>query len=186
MDPETEGRLKKGAALLGELWRAGERCARGWDLEVTTIPDDMSSEEAVGGWACQCPAPNRFCKAKRHWLKLALLELRDPIDGPFGLGSMMNGEEWDLTGLTRKVDFPGVGIVPVGANGVILAADLEKLKEAPESLDSLVKLLKAFPKARIVAVHQPAPPAAAPEPPPKEEPEEESPFSDDLAEAEAE
>jgi hypothetical protein len=189
MDPETEGRLKKGAALLGELWRAGERCAQGWDIRVADIPENaVNAEESMLGWACACAKPNRFCKSKRHWFKLALCELREVVEGPFGMTSMMNAEEWDLTGLTRKMEFPGVGVVSIGANGVMLATDLEKLQEAPETLESIVKLLKAFPKARVMAVLPPPPP-----PPPlvpvasevKIEQGEET-VEDDFAAAEAE
>lgn len=190
MDPEIEQRMRKGAAMLGELWRAGDRCARGWDLQVAAIPEEANAEEAVASWACQCPVRNRFCKAKIHWLKLALTELREPIDGAYGLSSMMNAAEWDLTGLTRKMEFPGVGVITIGSNGVMSAADLDKLREAPETLDSVVKLLKAFPKAKIAAVQQPAPP---PPPPPEpaaaqasdEEKPDDSGLEDDFATREA-
>lgn len=155
MDPATAERLRNGAALLGKLWSAGERCASGWGLEMKGVEDTDGTKE-VESWACRCPERGKFCKAKIHWLKLALIELRDPLDGPFGLAEMMTPEEWDLTGRTRKVEVPGIGTIGLGGpNGLTGATDWAKLREAPECLESIVRLLKAFPKAKIEAVEQP-------------------------------
>src|SRR5215467_4686392 len=97
MDPKTEVRLQKGATALGNTWRAGHRCATGWSIAICDLASDDASEKAVEKWACQCEPRTEFCKAKALWFRLAMIELRDLVEGEYGIPMMMTAAEWDLT-----------------------------------------------------------------------------------------
>lgn len=147
----SKERLKNGAVLLGELWRANERCASGWAITMGSITDDVNTEEAVETWACRCPEKNKFCKAKTHWLKLAVLDLREPKGGEYGLAAMMTAQEWNLTKLTYSVDIPDLGVIGIGPKGVVDAVGFAKLHETPDCRAAILRLLKVFKGAKIEA-----------------------------------
>lgn len=137
----TKERLLKGARLLGEAWRAGERCSEKWRL----FPVDADPAYAAG---CACgEGRTRFCKAKVQWLGLAKQDSRDFVEDPYGLALAMTASEWDATGLLLKVEFPGVGVVAVGTKGAIPMTELAKV--SPETLASFLAIFKAFPGSKV-------------------------------------
>ena len=161
MDPAIEDRLKKGATALGQYWRAGDRCATGWGVNLSAFVDGEDSEKAVERWACSCEKKSRFCKAKALWFRLALMELREECEGEFGIALMMNATEWDLTGLTLKYPIgqpaPGGKVIGIGQKGLLTMASLLNLMKVPETLVSTVQLMQAFPGAKIDSVEVPKP-----------------------------
>lgn len=134
----TRERLMIGAAKMGELWLKGERCAEGW----------RSGE-------CSCNPETMFCRAKKLWIRLALENGRMIEDGEFDLALLMTGREWDHTGLSLNVEFPEVGIVKIGSKGMIRMADLAKTP--PETLASVLKILKNFPDSLVTDEGFPGP-----------------------------
>lgn len=161
----THERLKKGAEILGKLWREGVHCGEEWGV---LCPED-NPMEAVD---CFCEPKNKFCTAKKQWLMLVTedgrpesagpLGFREIRQGPFGLIETMTGTEWDATGLTVKIDFPGVGIHGIGPKGIMGRQDLVKLFEAPETLRSIVLMMSKFPGLKVVEVEEQDPvPATA-------------------------
>jgi hypothetical protein len=142
-------RLKKGAFILGDLWRKNIRCSEEWSVLV--LEEDITT--AVD---CFCEPKNAFCKAKKQWLTLAWTEeLRLPVSGPFGVLETMKGSEWDATGLSVSFDFPGVGVHSIGPKGVMKREDIVKLFDAPDTLGSIVKLMKSFPGMKVEEVTDP-------------------------------
>lgn len=141
MEPNTRDRMLKGARLIGDFWRAGDRCAEGW----RTFEVDADPAYAAG---CACgERSTRFCKAKRQWLVLAKQGGRDLSPDPFGLALAMTASEWDATGLTMRVEFPEVGTVAVGAKGSIPMKELAKL--TTETLPPILLLFKNFPGSQV-------------------------------------
>lgn len=154
MDPEVEKKLKEGAIFLGKMWRDGQRCSSGWDIKVTEFPEGEDAFKVMKGWACRCSEKSKFCKGKAQWLNLAIGDLREPVDGPYGIPLMMTAEEWDLTKLTMNVEMEGIGTVSIGPNGTMIMVDLLKHMSAPEGLKSTLRVLKAFPNARVEGVQE--------------------------------
>jgi hypothetical protein len=135
-------RLKRGAAMLGELWRKGIRCSEEWSVLCPDADPTLIAE-------CFCETKTTFCHAKIQWLKLAMDSGREIVDGEFGLILAMNGSEWDASGLTVKFDIPGVGIHGIGPAGVMGRQDILKLCEAPDTLGSILNMMKSFPGMKV-------------------------------------
>lgn len=128
-------RLKKGAAMLGQLWKTAEhRCPSGWSLIE-----------------CECVPLRKFCVARNLWTILGIETARDLEDGPFGLALAMTASEWDSTGLTMKINHPEIGIISIGSapDCVTGMTDMVKMMDAPEVLASTLRVLRAFPKSRV-------------------------------------
>jgi hypothetical protein len=148
-------RLKKGAEILGKLWREGIRCGEEWSV---LCPDGDPFQAAD----CFCEPKNKFCNAKKQWLSLVIDDVREEVVGPcglreiqqgqFGLIETMAGTEWDATGMTVKFDFPGVGSHGIGPKGIMGRADLVKLFEAPDTLRSIILMMSKFPGIKVQEV----------------------------------
>ncbi len=138
MKMNLKARLLKGSAVIGKFWRDGQRCSAAW---APSCPDEQKTN---------------FCKAKMRWVELALQDGRQIDDTPNGiLATGMLAREFDATGITMTIDNPDHGLIRVGPIGELLMSDLAKLKTAPESLGGFLKLLKAFPTAKVVQVEAP-------------------------------
>lgn len=128
---DYRSRLMKGAEILGNLWREGFRCPEGW--------------RAV---ECSCEPRNKFCKAKKQWVDLALLDGRMLEEGDLGIPFMMTrAAEWDATGLKLRVDIKDHGEIYIGRGGAITMAELART--TPESLPSILKVMKCFPGSQV-------------------------------------
>src|ERR1700730_9203083 len=91
-------RLKKGAAVLGQLWATPEyRCPDGWTIDP-----------------CKCQPLKKFCQARNLWVALALDDWiaslnrdeqngREMDDSPFGLALSMRASEWDASVRQMKI-----------------------------------------------------------------------------------
>lgn len=138
-------RLRKGAQVLGALWRSKQRCSLGWGLAGhETLPI-----------VCDCQVETRFCKGKRQWALLALEAGREFILGEHGLALMMTASEWDETGLVMNVEIDGEAEhLKVGRAGQMKMADLAAISSDPETGRKMLGLLKAFPGSKVQAVAQ--------------------------------
>lgn len=137
-------RLKRGAQVLGALWRSKQRCLTGWGVhgdEAKLI-------------VCECEKPGRFCVGKKQWVELALFD-RDLVFGEYGLALMMTASEWDETGCVMKLDVEGAGEVKVGKSGQMKMADLAAISSDPESGKKVLGLLRAFPGSKVQTVSVP-------------------------------
>lgn len=148
-------RLLDGARMLGNLWRRGKRCERGWSLGAADILATVSPLVFSG---CTCAKPSEFCKARWLWIALALENRQEIFDGPAGLVDTMTASQWDATGLTATVESEKAGTLRIGSKGVISAAHLRKLADDPESAISIFSLTRTFTKARVEGVVEPPPP----------------------------
>jgi hypothetical protein len=148
-------RLKRGAAILGDLWRKGVHCNEEWGV---LCPE----EDPFKAVDCFCDPKTPFCKAKKQWLDMASREGRDLVQGPFGLMITMEGSEWDASGLSVKFDFPDVGAHLIGPKGIMGRQDMIKLTESPDALASIVRMMKAFPGMKVEEVSNPAEPVPVP------------------------
>lgn len=87
-------RLSRGAAVLGNLWRAGERCEAGWAR------------------LCACEAAGKFCAAKKLWIEL-LQEFAPPIllemtgEEEYFVILAMSPRDLFASGLRVLVEIPG-------------------------------------------------------------------------------
>jgi hypothetical protein len=127
-------RVLNGAKLLGQLWRAGERCASGWSL----------GKEA----GCSCgEAGTKFCKARELWVSLAVIDGRDPLEGEFALALMMKASEWDATGLVMTAEPSQIGLVTIGPKPAseVTMLELASLARSPDSAGGILKLMRKFP-----------------------------------------
>lgn len=154
MDPVIEGRLKKGATKIGELWREGKRCSSGWGVKEVDFQEGEDTLKSMERWACQCAEKTDFCKGKSTWFRLAVTDCREVIEGEHGVPFMMTAEEWDLTKLTMKVEIPEVGIVEIGPKGPVTMTDMMKHMPAPDGLKSTLRVLKTFPGSRVQGVQE--------------------------------
>ena len=138
MKMDLKARLLKGSAVIGQFWRAGQRCSAAW---APSCPDEQKAD---------------FCKAKMRWVELALQDGRQIDDTPNGiLASGMLAREFDATGITMTIDNPDHGLIRVGPKGELLMSDLAKIEIAPDALDGFLKILKVFPTAKVVQVEAP-------------------------------
>lgn len=138
--PPVSERLKAGAKILGDLWRdPSQRCDAGWSLD-----------------ACTCEFPKKFCKARVHWLTLAVEAGRELHEDAYGLALAMLASEWDATGLTMKIEHPTLGPILIGSStsSVTGMVDMARMADAPEVLESTLRVLKAFPKAKVVGLEE--------------------------------
>lgn len=156
--PTIAERLKKGAGILGKLWREGVRCQE--EMSVM-CPEDNPFEPMD----CFCEPKNKFCTAKKQWLSLVIVDerpemagslgYREIVQGPFGLIETMSGSEWDATGMTVKFEFPGAGVHGIGPHGIMGREDIVKLLDAPETLNSIIMMAKNFKGMKVQEVVQP-------------------------------
>jgi len=151
-------RLKKGAEILGKLWREGVHCGEEWSV---LCPEDNPLEAAD----CFCEPKTRFCNAKKQWLSLVIqdpredflgpLGIREIEQGPFGMLLTMIGSEWDATGVTVKFNFQNIGEHGIGPKGIMTRQDMVKLFKEPGTLSAIVKLMKKFPGMKVEGVLEP-------------------------------
>jgi hypothetical protein len=154
-------RLLNGAHVIGDAWRAGDRCQKAWSLEN---PQDGSP--APDAWICGCGFPHargdgprtRFCRAKIQWTALAIQEGREPRIGEWEFALLMNASEWDATGLAMNLDLGEAGKVRAGAkpHAEITMIELTRLCHAPESLAGVLRILRAFPGSKLDATGKPS------------------------------
>lgn len=133
-------RLMKGAEILGYYWRKPEeRCVVGWSLE------------------CACEPRKKFCQAKMQWLTLAIEAGQELVEEPDGLVQSMKAEQWDATKLPYKFsnDTHGEFLIGTTPECVMSMTDLHKLRAAPEVLDSIIKVMRIFPKSLVIGVEEP-------------------------------
>lgn len=121
-------RLNKGAAVLGRLWRSGERCRSGWST------------------ACNCSPRSNFCEAKGRWTPLAIeyhggLPFGIQDGDPFSIIEMMTKRQFESMNITILVELPGGTKVKVGAGGATLdlIPQLASLQDDPEALSEAVR-----------------------------------------------
>lgn len=138
-------RLRRGAEIMGELWREGQRCTAQWS--------------STG--KCECKKRSKFCAARSQWVDLMLakdaenqdrqLDTND-ADHPFGLFDHMLASELAATGLTITLD-NGVKVGPSGNVGYRLAIEIAT-DEAPGA-GALAMLLKSFRGSKVTQVERP-------------------------------
>lgn len=136
-------RLRKGAQVLGALWRSKTRCPFGWALIVT--------DELLITCDCEPDKETKFCRAKRQWVAL-VSGGREFLSGDLAVPFMMTASEWDETGLSMKVEVDGVGEIKVGKHGTITMTDFRSISGDPESGRRMLGLLKAFPGSKIASM----------------------------------
>lgn len=141
----TPERLKRGAAILGDLWRKGIRCAE----EMNVLCPEADPNKAMD---CFCDPKTPFCKAKKQWLDMAAESGRELVQGEYGLIESMGGSEWDATALTVKFEFPGVGVHGIGPKGIMGREDIVQLFESPETLSAIVGMMKKFTGLKVQEV----------------------------------
>lgn len=139
--PVTEApvgaRLLNGARLLGQLFRSGVRCN-------------------LGGWSMGCcPNPTKFCQAKTQWMRLAEKAGREIEMTDWGVIEAMTFSEFSATGLTMKVDLGEIGVVGVGSRSEIPIADFLLIAQNPESMKSVLKVLRSFPGSKVTGIEDP-------------------------------
>lgn len=118
-------RLRKGAKMLGNLWRSGDRCQNGW------MP------------ACNCTESKQFCTVKRQWTALAEKVGRVAEPDRMIFEAMTAGELYE-TGLTIKLD----NGVELGPKGIPLPEAAGFIAE-PDSVPAVLKVLARFPGAKV-------------------------------------
>lgn len=141
-DHAIQERLVKGAAVLGRLWREGNRCEMTW------------------AQVCTCAAKSVFCTAKEQWVALfdqlmderklnpGISEEREIGAGIFGIVEAMTSAELSASGLTLTLEVDGIGKVKVGPKGDTPWEDFVKCNG--EVLKTVMEVLKHFPGARVV------------------------------------
>lgn len=145
MSGNAADRLKRGALILGDLWKKNIRCAE----EFGVLCSEADPLRAVD---CFCEPKTPFCKAKMQWLGIAADIGREIFSGEIGLIETMSGAEWDASGLTVKFEFQDVGVHGVGPKGVMGRDDLLKLAESQDTLASVFRLMKTFPGIKVQEV----------------------------------
>jgi hypothetical protein len=134
-------RLVTGAALLGQLWRSGVRCASGWS--------DV----------CECQPRTKFCLSKVQWCKLKASTMEAWGFGQtveqFGVVQAMDVGEFEATGLTIAVEINGLGTHKVGPRGSIGIRDLAKLVNDPAGAAKMFRIVGQIPGAVVVGVEEP-------------------------------
>jgi hypothetical protein len=131
-------RLKNGAKILGQLWKdLDQRCPMAWSLDN-----------------CTCQPLKKFCQGRLKWLTLAVEAGRELQEDQYGIVLTMTASEWDATGLTLKLDHPGVGMILVGSgsDSVTGMVDMAKMMDAPEVLESTLRVMKAFPRSKVDSI----------------------------------
>jgi hypothetical protein len=141
-------RLKKGAAILGRLWKDNVRCPEAWSVI-------LEGNDPGKPLDCFCEEKTKFCKGKKQWLDLVGKEKRPVYQGEYGLIETLTGKEFEASGLTVKIDFEGVGIQGIGPGGVMGLSDMVKLCAAPDTLGSILGLMKSFPGMKVEEILPP-------------------------------
>ncbi len=137
-------RLRNGARIMGELWRAGARCTAAWS--------------ATG--SCQCKKRSKFCVAREQWINLmvaedlgnparAIEDGGDPKDHPFALFENMLAAELEASCFTITLD-NGVKIGPAGSVAVKFSVEISN-GEAHGG-GALAMLLRTFRGSKITKV----------------------------------
>ncbi len=134
-----KARLLKGAAFLGEGWKAGQRCKNGW----------------TGTCTCGAEATS-FCKDKQQWVKLLLeyhagwpYELTGFEDFAI-IEAMRSVSQFEASGLTARVELPGVETpLRIGKGGAEWTVILEFAlippgEERDEAISAVQKIQKVF------------------------------------------
>jgi hypothetical protein len=135
-EKSLDERLQNGARVLGDLWRSGERCARGWSV-----------------W-CECSPRGKFCRAKLLWIELATGAGREIDDeSEYAVIEAMKASEFDATGLVAVVEHPASGRLRVGPGGGIrsmrdLALVASKVDEAGRG--TIARVLSTFPGSTVI------------------------------------
>lgn len=132
-------RLMKGASVLAKLWREGKRCAsRGWAPACECVPDQKT----------------KFCGAKMFWVSLATQDGREVRENEgWGIFLAMRAKELEAvesSGLTLVIEHPDHGRIRIGKKGEASIQDFVRLVDAPDGVDGFLKILKVFPKAKVV------------------------------------
>lgn len=146
----TAERLLDGAKQIGAYYRAGDRCATmGWAVKglegAESCEAQLDADEL-----CKCGKKStRFCKAKVKWLIVAMMEPREIQMGEYGLALTMSGAEWDATGLSLIWEPPEIGTTKVGPKSGISMKMLRELGIEPMSGITTLKLMRAFPGAKM-------------------------------------
>lgn len=141
LQPPLAERLKKGAVILGELWKIPEnRCPVGWSLEE-----------------CDCQPKKKFCINRLHWIILAIEDARDLEEGPYGLALAMTASEWDSTKLLMKLNHPTIKDLAVGASkgSFMTMVDMAKLMEEPAALEGICIVMKTFENSKVQGFSSP-------------------------------
>lgn len=113
------GRLLKGAKVLGDIFREGQRCTGNWSRD------------------CWCQKRTDFCEAKSRWLEL-LRELAPPEwleltgNDPHFIILCMNEEMLNASGLTLKIQGPpGLPPILIGKKGTFFQTLIDIIAAAP-------------------------------------------------------
>lgn len=134
-EQDLPARLRNGAKLLGDLWRAGLRCASGW----------APSCSCLGG-------KTKFCRAKEQWALLAPLTRNFAVeDTPFGVVEAMLRPEIEAVGRTLSIETPEVGTWKAGPAGVVPIDEIYNgWEDGWEEVRVLLMMFKVFPGSTVV------------------------------------
>lgn len=137
MDPVIAQRCLAGAAMLGDLWREGQRCTAGWAPRCTCTPDQRTT----------------FCEAKELWIELApYAHDWHILDTPFGIIEAMTLAELEATRLNIRHDMPSIP-QGLGPDAECSFRALAVLQESVGITDpDVARLLEDFPKAEVVEI----------------------------------
>jgi hypothetical protein len=119
-------RLLNGARMLGALWGNGQKCRSGW------LPE------------CSCPEPTQFCKVKVQWVALTRQDGRT-INPDRMIVEAMTARELEESGRTIELD----NGVKIGPAGMVSTGEAAALVATPEAVPAVLKVLKAFPGAKV-------------------------------------
>lgn len=155
---ELNARLLRGAKVLGDFWKSGQRCPEGWgisDIKVVEGGPDCGTHRD-----CACEKKTDFCKARVHWINLALQAGRPPLMEDQGIPFLMSSQEWDATGVILKYPHPEVGEIRIGTGpgAQISMLEFTRICDIPETMASFLKLFKVFPGSQVVGREQAPPP----------------------------
>lgn len=125
-------RLLRGAKVLADFWRAGQRCEAGWD---PLCPEGVNAD---------------FCKAKLQWVQLAYP--REFGSGPFSIIEAMTVAEFEASGLTIEIDHPTHGHIKIGPKGPLSMTELSLMYMDPDAVPATLKIMEAFPSAKVTGM----------------------------------
>jgi hypothetical protein len=148
METDIKERLLKGAKMIGQFAREGQKCE-------------------TGGWSlvCTCPEPlGKFCKAKRLWWALVQQdsEGRDLPENDlseaceFSLFESFRISEAGASGLLATVFTRGGGriVVGVGAGAQISWEQLASLSQQPEGTEGVFMVLSKYAGSVVEKIDQ--------------------------------
>ncbi len=133
-------RLRHGSKILGNYWRRGDRCASKWAISC----EDASDQQT------------HFCRAKMQWVELALSQGREFSEtSQYAIIEAMKLSEFEASALTMQVEHPTHGLVKVGPKGPLSLRELGTLAAVPGAVPGTLKVMTAFPGARIAGTRGP-------------------------------